>query len=142
MKNFMKFAITAILAVTVLALAACSNYGSIKKVYEKEGYEQSEEFEEMYANFYAAFVDEETEEEYGVKINIHILIKDADRIPEIFPDFAIIIEFDCSEKKMKEYMEDEDIKDAYDEARKKGYIKGTCVLVYGSDDALEIWEKI
>ena len=141
MKKFLKIAITAILAVTVLALAACSNYGKVKKAYEKEGYEQSEEFEEMYANFYAAFVDEDAEEEYGIKIYIHVLVKKGQALLSL-PDAAIIVEFDCSEKKMKEYMEDEDIKDAYDEARKKGYIKGTCVLVYGSDDALEIWEKI
>ena len=95
----------------------------------------------MYANFYAAFVDEDAEEEYGIKIYIHVLVKKGQALLSL-PDAAIIVEFDCSEKKMKEYMEDEDIKDAYDEARKKGYIKGTCVLVYGSDDALEIWEKI
>ena len=141
MKRFFKLAVTAILAVTVLALAACSNYNKVKKAYEKEGYTQSEEFEERYANFYGAFVDEEIEEEYGVKINIHVLTKGGSALLAV-PDFAIIIEFDCSEKKMKEYMEDEDVKAAFEEIQKQGYVKGTCVLVYGSDDAMEIWEKI
>ena len=147
MKKLIKIiAAVMLVATTALAFVGCSTYGSVKSAYEKEGYTQSEGMEQYNAAFkttLAELLNEDKEEQYGVKTNVHLLVKagSGTSLTSLIPDMVVIIEFDCSEKKMKEYMDDEDMKYFYGKLQETGYVKGTCVYAFGTDNAKKIWDE-
>ena len=75
-------------------------------------------------------------EEMDIKLYFHVFVKNG-----TFLNFVVILEFDCSKEKMKEYMEDEDVKNAFIEAQENDYINGSCVFLYGDSAALEIFKN-
>ena len=146
MKKFTQIIAVMLFAIAAITLVGCSTYKSVKKTYEKEGYKQSDKIEEYNAAFKSTLADllnEDKEEEYGVKINVHLLVKDetGSALAALTSDMVVILEFDCSEEKMKEYMNDEDMKYVYGKLQDTGYVKGTCVYVYGTGTAKSIWEE-
>ena len=147
MKKSVKVIVAVMLmAVTALTFVGCSTYGSVKRAYEKEGYKQSEKIEEYNSAFKSILADllnEDKEEQYGVKTNVHLLVKEesGSALAVLTSDMVVILEFDCSEEKMKEYMNDEDMQYAYKKLIETGYVKGTCVYVFGTGTAKTIWNE-
>lgn len=134
MKRFSKI-LAAVLAIAMLfAVSGCSNFGKIQKAYEKNDYTLNEDVEQFAADLYAAAMDEETLAEMDIKIYFHVFVKNGS-----FFNFAVVLEFDCSKEKMQEYMEDEDVKNAFIEAQENDYINGSCVFLFGDDAALEVF---
>ena len=135
MKNITKV-LAAVMAIVLLVFASgCSNFNKIQKAYEKNEYTMNQDIETIAGNIYAAAMDEETMEEMDIKIFVHVFVKNGSLL-----NFVVILEFDCSKEKMKEYMEDEDVKNAFIEAQEKDYINGSCVFLYGDSAALEIFK--
>ncbi len=132
------FAALALVVAMVATLCACSNYGTVKKAFEKEGYEEVEISQE-YKDTVAEFVGEE----YADKVEIHVLQKKSDDSSILGGalsalDVVVIVEFK-GDKDMVDSLKDkfniseEDVKDAYNELQKLDNVSGTCVLVIGTN---------
>ena len=135
MKNLTKV-LAAVMAIALLVVASgCSNFNKIQKAYEKNEYTLNQDVETIAGNIYAAAMDEQTMEEMDIKIFVHVFVKNGSLL-----NFVVILEFDCSKEKMQEYMNDEDVKNAFLEAQEKDYINGSCVFLYGDKAALEIFK--
>ncbi|MBP5308613.1 MAG: hypothetical protein J6Z34_05730 [Clostridia bacterium] len=136
-----------LIAFAALSLVGCSNYKSVKKAFEKEGYTEVEEVNDYQNSFYS-YIDEEKEEELGIKIFVHVFTKKGDILSTV-ADAVIILEFDCNEKKMREYIEDSDtLKGFIKDAQKSEYVNGTCIFIpntttaiTGGSKALDIFKK-
>lgn len=136
MKKFTQV-LAAVMALALLVFASgCSNFNKIQKAYEKNEYTLNENVEQFASDLYAAAMDEETMEEMDIKLYFHVFVKNGS-----FLNFVVVLEFDCSKEKMKEYMEDEDVKNAFIEAQENDYINGSCVFLYGDSAALEIFKN-
>lgn len=134
MKKLSKVLAVVMVAVLLFAASGCSNFNKIQRAYEKNDYTLNENVEQFAADLYSSVMDEETIEEMDIKIYFHVFVKNGS-----FLNFVVILEFDCSKEKMQEYMEDEDVKNAFIDAQENDYINGSCVFLFGDDDALEVF---
>ena len=122
MKRFISVLACVMLAVvTAVSLCACSTFGSVKKAYEKEGYEEVEVSDEAKKQY------ENSEDYKKIKdvVTIHIFKKG-------LLEWAIIAEFKSTkemEEALKEHVTAEDAKNIYDELQKQPYISGNCMLL-------------
>lgn len=132
MKKFLK-ALTAVLAVVILAVAlvGCGNkYGSIKKAYEKEGYEISE----------LIVSEKESELKTYISTEQYDKIKDGKLLTctKSALLFAFVVTLGSTDK-VKDFYGSED---KYNKAVEDGYVNGNCILLVGSTSAVrEIFKK-
>lgn len=120
-----------LVAILSLGMVGCSSYSSLKKAFEKEGYEVVEEIEDLTKEY------KEQAEEDKIALTIHALKK----VDGLASTVVFIFEFNATEDMKKMYDGSEtikgfvkDIKDNEDvEAWQKaledaGYAKGNCLV--------------
>ncbi len=121
-------------ALLVFSLASCDKSGSIKKAFEKEGYEISTvDAEDPTVQLLLSKDQLEDVKDYEIIVAKKGLAS------------AIIIKFPGSGDVKDFYTtEDKDGKkdtSKYEEAKEDGYINGNCVIITLSENAVEIFEK-
>lgn len=125
--------IVSILLVAVLSVAmvGCSMYGSLKKAFEKEGYEEVTELEDVAEN-----VKKEAKKD-DLEVNLHAMKKN----DGLKSTLVLIVEFKATED-MKKFYEDsetvkgfvkdvsnnEDVKAWQEAMENAGYAKGNCLV--------------
>lgn len=135
MKKFAKILTVALMATLALFLVSCSSYNKILKAFEKEGYTELEESNELNSMLDKMFEDAEESGKADVKINIHILNK-------TLKTFAIL-EFNGT-KDLYDYVENnETLKDKIKDAQNSDYVNGNCILfmLIPDKDVLNIFKN-
>lgn len=131
MKKLIK--LTALLIVSVMAftLVACSSYGALEKGFTKNGYEISDEVDEL-----TETIKEEAEKE-ELELTLHAFTKK----DGITSDLVIILEFkntdelsefvdetDVVDEFIEDLKDDEDAAKIYNKLVEEGYVKGNCLI--------------
>jgi len=131
MKKFAMIVSILLVAVLSVAMVGCSSYGSLKKAFEKEGYEEVTELEE-----YAESVKKEAEKD-DLEVTLHAMKK----VDGLKSTLVLIVEFKATED-MKKFYEDsetvkgfvkdvtdnEDVKAWQEAMENAGYAKGNCLV--------------
>lgn len=118
-------------ALCAVLLVSCSKYPSLKKAFEKEGYEENEKLGSL-----AATIKEELEKE-DLVVELHLMTKTSNSLTS-----ALIIEFKATDDLVKAYEDSatiqglvkdiessEDVEKVYDALEEAGYVKGNCLVV-------------
>lgn len=124
----------ALVVVLLMGLCACgSTWGSIRKAYAKEGYEEAE-----ISDTYKQQAEEFVGKDYADKITIHILQKKSDKDAGLLEQMGnalsvvVVAEFakndDLVDSLSKKYGK-ENVENVYDELQKLDNVNGNCVLV-------------
>lgn len=129
--------IVSVLLAVVLAfgLVGCSSYGTLKKAFEKAGYEEVTELESV-----AETIKEEAKKD-DIVVTLHCMKK----VKVLIPDLVLIVEFKATEDMKKFYensetvkglvkdvAKNEDVKEWQKAMENAGYAKGNC-LVFPTD---------
>lgn len=143
MKKTIKIlALLLVLVMSVVCLASCSTYGSIKKAFEKEGY---------------TLQNADNEPEKTIKTDdgeityiIHTFQKEAESTGNVVGDIlggiaqgastAVVWEFSSDKDLAKAVEESETLKGIIKDAQNSDYINGNCVLTTINPEAVEIFK--
>lgn len=131
MKKFAMIVSILLVAVLSVAMVGCSMYGSLKKAFEKEGYEEVTELEDVAEN-----VKKEAKKD-DLEVNLHAMKKN----DGLKSTLVLIVEFKATED-MKKFYEDsetvkgfvkdvsnnEDVKAWQEAMENAGYAKGNCLV--------------
>ncbi|MBO5525514.1 MAG: hypothetical protein J5993_02060 [Clostridia bacterium] len=137
MKKITKItAILAALLCALVALCACSNYGSVRKAFEKAGYAEDQSIQE-YQGRYGDLLTEENEKGEKVTVaTLHVLSKG------LLGGTVVIIEFQSTKKMQEKYNESATLQGLITDLQKSDYVNGACVLLLNlSNDGLEIFKN-
>ena len=131
MKKFAMIVSILLVAVLSVAMVGCSMYGSLKKAFEKEGYEEVTELEDV------AKKEKEEAKKDNLEVNLHAMKK----VDGLKSTLVLIVEFKATED-MKKFYEDsetvkgfvkdvsdnEDVKAWQEAMENAGYAKGNCLV--------------
>lgn len=131
MKKFATLVSLVLVAILALGMTGCSSYGSLKKAFEKEGYEESAELEGY---------NDKIEAEAG-KDDLAVTLHGLKKIDGLKSTVVLIVEFKATED-MKKFYEDsetvkgfvkdvssnEDVKEWHKAMEDAGYAKGNCLV--------------
>ncbi len=160
MKKFIKIVAFALLATMLLSMVACgSTFGSIKKNFEKNGYEYiadedgnsifdaiSAEFEDgdITATFHLFKAAEKEKEENEGDSSLGSLIGGAIDSLVNKVDYLGVIEFASDKEMEKALSESETLKGLVADAQDSEYVNGNCILIPGLiniEEKVEIFNK-
>lgn len=143
MKNTIKIiALMLALVVSIACLVSCSTYGGIKKDFEEAGYtlqnaddEKTGEIEtdEGVITYTIHTFQKESEDNSGLGAIIGGITSGLST--------AIIWEFESDKDLAKAMAENEDMKEALEEAQESKLVNGNCFLMTINPDAIEIFNQ-
>ena len=129
-------ALVLVLAMSVMMLASCSTYKSIKSDFEDAGYTLQNEDNEKTGTI--------TTDDGDITYTIHTFQKEGDGILGGITSAlstAIVWEFKSDKELAKAMADNEDMKDALEEAQESELVNGNCFLMTINPDAIEIFNQ-
>ena len=129
-------ALVLVLAMSVMMLASCSKYKSIKSDFEDAGYTMQNEENEKTGTI--------TTDDGDITYTIHTFQKEGDGILGGITSAlstAVVWEFKSDKELAKAMADNEDMKDALEEAQESDLVNGNCFLMTINPDAIEIFNQ-
>lgn len=129
-------ALVLVLAMSVMMLASCSTYKSIKSDFEDAGYTLQNEDNEKTGTI--------TTDDGDITYTIHTFQKEGDGILGGITSAlstAVVWEFKSDKELAKAMADNEDMKDALEEAQESELVNGNCFLMTINPDAIEIFNQ-
>ncbi|MBQ8738250.1 MAG: hypothetical protein IJZ04_02005 [Clostridia bacterium] len=129
-------ALVLVLAMSVMMLASCSTYKSIKSDFEDAGYTLQNEDNEKTGTI--------TTDDGDITYTIHTFQKEGDGILGGITSAlstAVVWEFKSDKELAKAMADNEDMKDALEEAQESDLVNGNCFLMTINPDAIEIFNQ-
>lgn len=130
-KRSIAFIVMLLVGVLCLALCGCSSYRGIRAAFEKAGYTESSDGEEI-----DRILAEELGEEYEAVCAFHVFEKSA-------LDVAVIVEFKSTKELEDTLKESATLQGIVKDIQKSDYVSGNCLFfpLLGSPSALEIFKS-
>lgn len=129
-------ALVLVLAMSVMMLASCSKYKSIKSDFEDAGYTLQNEDNEKTGTI--------TTDDGDITYTIHTFQKEGDGILGGITSAlstAVVWEFKSDKELAKAMADNEDMKDALEKAQESDLVNGNCFLMTINPDAIEIFNQ-
>ncbi len=135
-KTFRIVALVLVLAMSVMMLASCSKYKSIKSDFEDAGYTLQNEDNEKTGTI--------TTDDGDITYTIHTFQKEGDGFLSGITSAlstAVVWEFKSDKELAKAMADNEDMKDALEKAQESDLVNGNCFLMTINPDAIEIFNQ-
>ena len=136
MKTLRIVALVLVLAMSVMMLASCSKYNSIKSDFEDAGYTLQNEDNEKTGTV--------TTDDGELTYTIHTFQKEGEGLLGGISSAlstAIVWEFESDKDLAKAMAENEDMKDLLTKAQESELVNGNCFLMTINPDAIEIFNQ-